>query len=146
VRKLNLDREQWGLTALSIPEDKESSSITSVARDPAILYNSTKSDVEERIMKLVDDDSGASSQSKAKSKLYLAANAFKDWKSDRRSNAVRKASAGLQYVLCTVGDFLQSFSGIAEMVKAADQQDEKKPSRKPWKSLRMRFRALTHSR
>lgn len=122
MRKLNLDREQWGLTALSIPEDKESSSITSVARDPAILYNSTKSDVEERIMKLVDDDSSASLQSKAASKLYLAANAFKDWKSDRRSNAVRKASAGLQYVLCTVGDFLQSFSGIAEMVKAADQQ------------------------
>ncbi|KAL9082220.1 MAG: hypothetical protein Q9165_008928, partial [Trypethelium subeluteriae] len=119
---LNLDREKWSLMALSIPEDKDTSSFTSVARDPDVLYKSTKSDVEKRIIRLIDDDSGASLQSKAASKLYLTANIFRDWKSDRRSSKIGKAGAGLQNVLCTIADFFQSFSGIAEMIKAADQQ------------------------
>lgn len=125
MRNLNLDRDKWNLAALSIPEDRESCSfITSIAKDPAILYSSTKSDVFERIKTLVDEDSSASFELKAESKSYLnkAEKAFKDWKSDRRSTRGRKISAGLQDVLCTIGDFVQSFSGIAEMVKGADQQ------------------------
>ena len=110
------------MTGLSVPEDKANSSAVSIARDPVILYNSTKSDVDKRIMTLVDDDSSASLHSKAASKLYLTTNAFKDWKSDRRSGTMNKAGKGLQHVLCTIHDFLQSFSGIAEMIKSADQQ------------------------
>ncbi|KAI9693538.1 MAG: hypothetical protein M1820_009190 [Bogoriella megaspora] len=122
VQKLNEERNEWNLKGLSIPEEKGGPSIMLVARDPAVLYTTTKQEVEEQIRKLVDDDADASIQSKAESKLYLTSKAFKDWKSDRRSNNTRKAGAGLQNVLCTMADFLQSFSGIAEMVKAADQQ------------------------
>jgi hypothetical protein len=122
LQRLNNDREKWNLTALSTAEDKGSLFTDAFAEDPAKLYNITKSDVEERIERLVDEDSSASVQLKAASKLYLATKAFDNWKSDRRTGKIRKAGSGLQKVLCTIGDFLQGFSGIAEIIKGADQQ------------------------
>lgn len=58
---------------------------------------------------------------KAQSQAYLTTMAFKEWKTGR-VDKVSRAGTGVQRFLCTVGDFLHSFSGMAEIIKSADQQ------------------------
>jgi hypothetical protein len=43
-----------------------------------------------------------------------------DWKSERKSGGVRRTGAGMQTFLCTLGDFRNNFSGVAEIFKAAN--------------------------
>lgn len=121
MRDLILEKEKWSVTALALT-DNTNSLATSVASDTETLYSCSKRDAENCITQLAVSDSTASQTAIAQSKAYLAAVAFKNWKSDRESNRLQKTGAGIQSFLCTVGEFLQGFSGIAEIVKAADQQ------------------------
>lgn len=122
VRSLNDERYNWSLAKLSIPEDKDAVTFTSTLRDEESLYKSTKVDVERLIRRLVHQISDDPLQSKAASELHLAAASFESWKSDRQSTTSRKACSGLQRTLSNIGEFLKGFSGVAEIVKAADQQ------------------------
>ena len=56
------------------------------------------------------------------SKIRLTTNAMRDWKAERKATRMRRAGASLQEILYKLSAFLESFSGIAELVKAADQQ------------------------
>jgi hypothetical protein len=93
--------------------------ITSISRDTKTLYGCSKLDAEQCITELVESDPAASLQSKAESEAYHANIALKTKTAGR--NIDRKAQSGtyVQKFLCTLGDFLQSISGIAEIVKAA---------------------------
>ncbi|KAH6621736.1 hypothetical protein C7974DRAFT_414441 [Boeremia exigua] len=54
--------------------------------------------------------------------MILASTALFGLKTERESGNARKAGVETQKVLSNIGSFLQGFSGIAEIVKAADQQ------------------------
>lgn len=98
---------------LSTPQEKTSSSLVAVAKDPTKLYHFTKTDVIDQINELL--------QTEASSMLSLAADRRGEWKETRQTSTSYKATTGLQKVLCTISDFFESFSGIAEIVKGADQ-------------------------
>jgi hypothetical protein len=121
VQLLSEQNDKWTLPELGFGEHPVPSAAT-LTNDATKLYNCTEADARSNITKLMESDSTASAQEKAQSKAYLTAIAYKNWKTDRETKKDRKIGAGLQAFLCTVGDFLTSFSAIAEMVKAADQQ------------------------
>lgn len=53
--------------------------------------------------------------------MYLATVAYSGYKSNHESGGGRRG-AGLQRCLCTVTEFLESFSGIAKIVETANLQ------------------------
>lgn len=85
-------------------------------------YLDTREDAQNCILRLTKNDEDATADQKAESMLYLTKEAFKDLKISRQSGKARKAGTAAQALLCRIGDFLQGFSGIAEIVKALDQQ------------------------
>ncbi|KAG9200487.1 hypothetical protein G6514_006998 [Epicoccum nigrum] len=80
----------------------------------------TLSDVEQRISILSSEFVKA--HSAAQSSMLLATSALVDLKTERGSTTTRKAGVETQKVLSNVGIFLQGFSGIAEIIRSADQQ------------------------
>ena len=78
------------------------------------------SDVEQRISNLSSELSKA--HTAAQSGMLLASSALVNLKAERESTITRKIGVGTQRVLSDVGTFLQGFSGIAEIIKSADQQ------------------------
>lgn len=122
VQTLNSQRDEWSLGSLITFEDDEELYLTSTAQDSGNLYSSTKADILNQISNLTDNDDLVESQSKAENELNLTAKAYNNWRAERRSTRSRKAAAGLQVTLNCVAKFLEGFSGIAEIVKAADQQ------------------------
>ena len=120
VDALNQQRDQWSPDTLSIGSENGESKIAGTSNES--LCRSSQEDAQSRILTLIKSDKNATSDQKAESILYLTKEAFEDFKVGRQSSKARKASAGTQTLLCTIADFLQSFSGIAEIVKAMDQQ------------------------
>ena len=78
------------------------------------------SDVEQRISNLSSELSKA--HTAAQSGMLLASSALVNLKAERESTITRKVGVGTQRVLSDVGTFLKGFSGIAEIIKSADQQ------------------------
>jgi hypothetical protein len=120
LQNLNINKDEWTLGALGLDEDAPAHLL--MASDAKSLYNFTEADARQGITKLITSDKEASIEDIAQSKAYLAGISLKNWKNDRNTKKARKAGACLQSFLCTIGDFLHSFSGVAEVVKAADQQ------------------------
>jgi hypothetical protein len=104
------DRKEWTLKP-SFHGDDEDATLLKAAQDPAVLYACSKSEVKQAI-----------DQFTAQNALQLSNKAQKDWKSGQRSGTIRRLGVGTQNLLCTIGGFLQTFSGIAEIMKSADQQ------------------------
>lgn len=121
------DREDWAQSTL-IEVSKESSQETLVEskRVSSVdsLYSCTKEDIENRVIQLdaqISQDEDVISSAKTADALRSAKDRFAQWRSSRRSGTGRKMATGFQGFLVTFSDFLESFSGIVEIVKAADQ-------------------------
>ncbi|KAF1969456.1 hypothetical protein BU23DRAFT_557637 [Bimuria novae-zelandiae CBS 107.79] len=122
IHQLNDERDDWDLETISDDKDTQNASTLSVKRSPMQIYNTSRQDVEKEIAQVLIDEEVSGLSPELQSNLSLAANAFKDWRSGRRATAARKAGTALQSTASTIGDFLQSFAGVAEIVKGADQQ------------------------
>ncbi|KAF9699864.1 hypothetical protein EKO04_002675 [Ascochyta lentis] len=109
IEELYNDRKEWTLKPDSYLDDD--TSITKVAKDPAGLYSCSRSEVEQAIEQLT-----------AQKNLESTMKAHGDWRAGQQSGRTRKIGAATQNLLCTIGNFLQTFSGIAEIVKSVDQQ------------------------
>ena len=68
-----------------------------------------------------DVDQPARSHEAAEKLISLSSAALR-WREERRSSTGRKAGEGLQKFLVTISSFVESFTGIAELMKAADSQ------------------------
>ncbi|KAF1838473.1 hypothetical protein BDW02DRAFT_594721 [Decorospora gaudefroyi] len=120
VQELVRENEKWYLAALSVRGEQQTF-VTSIARNAGTLYHCSKNDAEKSITELAENDLAAALQSRAQAEAYVATIALKTLKSER-SNWVAKNGVGVQRLLCALNAFLQSFSGVAEIMKAADQQ------------------------
>ncbi|KAJ8114627.1 hypothetical protein OPT61_g3538 [Boeremia exigua] len=121
IQRLNGEKHGWTLAKLGLEKCNTTPNAFSIS-DSADVYNFSEEDAHKSITELTQRDQSATAQDKAQSQAYLAATAYRNWKIDRGTKSARKLGAGVQRFLCTVGDFLKSFSGIAEIVKSADQQ------------------------
>jgi hypothetical protein len=121
VRGLIREHKKWYRVAISTC-DEEMVLPAPISKDAKKLFSCSKVDAQDCITELAGTDPTASLQSKAQSKAYLATIALKAWGCERSADSIAKSGAGVQKFLCTLGDFLQGFVGIAEIVKAADQQ------------------------
>lgn len=121
------DREDWaGTTLAEVRRESSQEAVVQPRRASNLdsIYSCTKEDIENRVIQLdaqvssQDDDSSARSADA----LRMAKERLAQWRSTRRSSTGRKIGTGFQGFLVTFSDFLESFSGIVEIVKAADQQ------------------------
>lgn len=92
----------------------------SAPKEPADWYSQTVSDVERKISE--QSKRCAMVHNTAQSDMILASSALLNLKTERKASGTRKAGVEIQKMLSNLGIFLQGFSGIAEIVKAADQQ------------------------
>ena len=92
----------------------------SAPKEPADWYSQTVSDVERKISE--QSKRCAMVHNTAQSDMILASSALLNLKTERKASGTRKAGVEIQKMLSSLGIFLQGFSGIAEIVKAADQQ------------------------
>ena len=89
-----------------------------VHKDIAKIYAITK----EELLFELNDDNAQDLSSEAAARLGVANIARSRWRYERQSTRHRKAGVGLQKFLSTFGEFLESYAGIVEIVKGADQQ------------------------
>lgn len=116
------DRDDWAQDTLA-EFRKGSSQETLVASRTAKTFDCTKEDVENRIVEMdAEVNDGEDVASTSEDALRNAQEKFSQWRLARRSGTGRKIATGLQGFLVTFSDFLESFSGIVEIVKGADQQ------------------------
>lgn len=103
LQELNDDRDVWLAQVFD-----------STNRSQPKYFNATKADLDRRLIELLSNTArtGYDSAQQARQHLDLR----------RKSNRWRRFAAGTQNVLATIGDFLESFSGIAEIVKGAHEQ------------------------
>ena len=84
-------------------------------------YNTTYSDLKAELSVLQAEVTGEGGANKAYEGLHKAFTSRSRWKEDRQRSS-RKAGVALQRWLNAFAGFLESYSGIVEVVKAADQQ------------------------
>lgn len=94
----------------------------SLLKKQGSIYNSTKHEIEQTIVTFDTHAAGNDLASQVSEQLHLSSNAFRNWRASRTSSTGRKATTNIQSFLTTFADFLESFSGICEIVKGADQQ------------------------
>ena len=120
--KLNRNRDKWTKAALFQDEKGPELQDNINEKLPPSLYETTKDDVKAQIKQLeldsIEDDQILP---QAVGKLSAANDSLHTWRLARRKNKTGMANAGLQHILYTINTFLEGFSGIADIVKAADQ-------------------------
>ena len=119
LHELNRNREEWSSSVLTLvkPDIQDKKATRGQPMDHPTL---SLTDVEQRISQLSMEC--ALAHSTAQSSMIAATNALIDLKTERRASGTRKAGVATQRLLSSIGEFLQGFSDIAEVVKAADQQ------------------------
>jgi hypothetical protein len=129
LRNLNSDKVEWveGIASTSREGDHRcSAAVSNLLRNPTALFTRTDSQVRVYIEALNQghgaDKSFASVQAEAQNTLYSAIHAHGAWMNGRTSSCSRRAQASLQNVLDHLALILENISGIATIVKAADQQ------------------------
>jgi hypothetical protein len=89
--------------------------------DTETLYSCSEPEARQYITELAAKESGIKHM-EAQNEIFLATVATQNWKDKRSSGRVYKSNVGLQRFLCTIGDFMRNFAGVAEIIKSADQQ------------------------
>lgn len=119
LHELNRNREEWSSSVLTLvkPDIQDKKATRGQPMDHPTL---SLTDVEQRISQLSMEC--ALAHSTAQSSMIAATNAVIDLKTERQASGTRKAGVATQRLLSSIGEFLQGFSDIAEVVKAADQQ------------------------
>ncbi|KXT00823.1 hypothetical protein AC578_2975 [Pseudocercospora eumusae] len=109
------DRERW---ASGLPSEAVGS-----ARSKDSFYQSSKDDLQVRIVELdSEEDPDSDLAARVTDQLQITKIASAKLKAKRTSTTGRKITTGFQSFLYTFSQFLESFSGICEIVRAADQQ------------------------
>lgn len=122
LRQLDADRSKWTLKALDLPQPTDNAMISRVARDPKLLYSCTNTDVQDQLNEALNDYRDSCQQETAAKMVHLAAKSYHNYKTEREEpKSLRKAAAGFQSFLHTIGKFLEAFKGVADIVKAANQ-------------------------
>ncbi|KAK3712290.1 hypothetical protein LTR37_009152 [Vermiconidia calcicola] len=119
IREKWLDRDQWTPKALGLIGDKIACGL--IPQTTEALYRSTKDDVT-TIIQSARLQSRSELSEEAAENLHSSRSAMLEFKVGRRSSAGRNAGAEFQRFLNAVQLFVDHFSGIAELVKAADNQ------------------------
>lgn len=117
LRKLCDNRRDW-------LEDVDSDEALVLCNDPdalSILYRHTKQDVETKIEKYISMNEGAKLHEDANTMRNQAAKKMQNWNQCRNGSRARKANTDVQRTLSFLGEFLKSFTGVADIVRAADQ-------------------------
>jgi hypothetical protein len=105
------DRDAWAKSVATYDSDDEAT-LRDHSVDPSNVYETTKGDLESQIDKL---------RHKASSEISLA-NASRRVLIDRRERGAYKLSANIESFLANLSLFIRGYSGIVEIVKAADNQ------------------------
>ncbi|PPJ51253.1 hypothetical protein CBER1_08182 [Cercospora berteroae] len=124
------DREAWTKETLGDMKDSRFSSretllpLTRKSSSLETIYSSSKDDLDSQIIWLDPEESGPENDlaKRTEQQLLIATSSMSQWRARRKSGTGRKIATGVQGFLVTFSDFLESFSGIVEVVKAADQQ------------------------
>ena len=119
LQELHRNHKEWSESVLTFVK-AEACDYEVLSKESSDCHADSLSDVEGRISLL--SKKCAVAHSAAQSGMLLASSALSGLKAERESSATRKAGVGTQKVLSNIGSFLQGFSGIAEIVKGADQQ------------------------
>lgn len=90
-------------------------------RNALVIYKCTQHDLQSQIDALRETP-GFDLTSQARDSMEMAGLAKIKWLSDRKSLSSRKAGAAFQASMSSFSQFLDNFSGIAEIAKSADQQ------------------------
>ncbi|KAK3114563.1 hypothetical protein LTR53_006972, partial [Teratosphaeriaceae sp. CCFEE 6253] len=120
VEELWQDRSDWTLTALNVAVPK-ARRFAAGAEESDRLYTLGKADVVARIKELQLEEDTLSGTA-AQEALGLAARGERIWRDRRQATPGKRAGSNLQSFLVTFNSFLESFAGIAELLKGADQQ------------------------
>lgn len=119
LRDLDHNREDWGASVLTLVKSNAEDSRHPLGGTSGCIAYSLD-DAKCHISRL--SEQCAQAHITAQSSMIRATNALLNLKTERQSGGARKAGVETQRVLANVGSVLQGFSGIAEIVKAADQQ------------------------
>lgn len=111
VNALNDDRQAWATKQLQKTHDY------SQGYAVGHVYNTTKQDLLGKVTSQVD-----TAAKDATLAVQLADTRFRAWASDRQSSRRGRARLAFQENMTVFAGFLENFSGIVEVVRAADEQ------------------------
>lgn len=109
------------LSELSVPEDETFEPLAKKAKDTTLFANTKLRDLDTMLEQL-GTDQVVTVQDEAVSVFDQAKGSMKSLKLHRQSIWWRKAGSSVQPGLAAINDFLTSYSGLAEVMKGADQQ------------------------
>ena len=117
VERVWESRERWTIqTIAAFDKNNNDPEFAAIPKDPVTLYKTTKDDLTSKIVEIEDDLEDETSQA-----LGQAQREHRSW-GIKRSTGGRKVGTGIQSFMTTFSEFLESYSGIVELVKAADNQ------------------------
>ncbi|KAJ8110720.1 hypothetical protein OPT61_g6505 [Boeremia exigua] len=119
LQELTRNHEAWSTSVLTLVEGEDRNGEQKLTI-PSTYHAGSLSDAEFTISQL--STKRDKTHAAAQSSMILASTALAGLKAQREVESARKAGVDTQKVLSDVSSFLQGFSGIAEIVKAADQQ------------------------
>lgn len=109
INELNQDKQEW-VAGQQGRSHKGSQALASV-------YRSTKSDVLNQVTIELEN-----AEAEAASAMQLADTQQRTWNDDRQSSRKSRAAKAFQEGMTTFAEFLESFSGVVEVVRVADDQ------------------------
>lgn len=119
IDDLNHVKDEWTVQVAEVPTNSRIGSTPT--RNAVAIYKCTKEDLQSQIDVLVGKPD-ALLTSQALDAMEMAGLAKGSWQADRHQSPFRKAATVFQTSMTTFSRFLESFSGIVEIAKAADQQ------------------------
>lgn len=117
VKRVWDDREQWAVGMIaSFEKEASDPKFSQIKKRPTSLYSVTKENLEDRIEEIKDELADEVQQG-----LDQATGSRNGLVFDR-SKGGHKIGTGFQSFLTTFADFLESYSGIVELVRGVDDQ------------------------